>query len=245
MASGFTKKILQAAVYLPVLALFLTPAVAAPILGETQLGQIPGQGGSQTPGGQSTAVPETPAVTPSIISAKATVLEFTILPSATNPDVLETTIVLQQGGDNRVCVNHVSLEIIVRSYETEADPFTPDISARIRGQDSGHIGELAGFNSKKLFIRPASPSDQFDALDERFIVGGFDGVFNPDEVECDEELSEDQTVCVDDVIRSGDCAFVQHASLERDLRLMLALNALPIIAPAAGTPFGQDRKSVV
>jgi len=211
-------------------------AEAAPILGETQAGQAP----AQAPAGQTAAVPSAPAATPPLVSSKSTVLEFTILPSRNNPDQMETTIILQQGGDNVVCVNHASQDIIVRSYEARSDPFDPDIPSPIAGQDSGHTGELAGFNSKKLFIKPDTPDDRFDAIDEPFDVGGFEGVFKPDEVECDEILTEGETVCVDVVIRAGDCAVIQHAGLERELRLMLALNSVPIIAPAAGRPFDQQ-----
>lgn len=259
VARGTIKRLLPAVVGLALSGPFAASIHAAPILGETQLGQSPVEApvpapadqapGSRTPADQQTtdqaaAPPGLPPTPSGVVSARATVLEFTILPSRDNPDELETTIILQQGGDNVVCVNHASDDIVVRSYAATADPFDPDVPSAIEGQDSGHAGELAGYNSEKLFIKPNTPDDRFDALDEPFTAGGFEGVFEPDEVECDELLTEGQTVCVDEVIRAGDCAFVEHANLERELRLMLALNSVPIIAPAAGGPFARDTGQV-
>lgn len=210
-------------IYVLLLLVLVSPAHAAPILGQSQEEQI----AAPTPG---------PVVPPTEVSARAAVIHFSILPSPANPDRLETTIFVQQDGGRRICVNHTSPAIIVRSYQTDADPFTPDIPSKIEGQKSGDIGDLAGFNSNNVFIRPRERDDRFDLPDEPFSVGQFGGVFRPDEIECDQELSESDFVCLDDVIRSYGCNLTQHADLVRELRIMLALNSIPLIAPAAGDP---------
>lgn len=227
MAGRINEIWLSGLVCLPILAGLVAPAHAAPILGQNQEEQI----AQPTP---------TPLIRPTELGAHATVIHFSILPSPANPDRFETTIFVQQDGGRQICVNHTSPAIVVRSYQTDADPFAPDLPSRIEGQESGDVGELAGFNSKNVFIRPRETDDRFDLPDEPFSVGQFDGVFRPDEFECDQLLTEGDFVCVDQVIRTDDCDLTQHASLVRDLRIMLALNSIPVNAPAAGgSLFGQ------
>jgi hypothetical protein len=223
LASRINHFLLAILVCLASLASLVTLTFAAPILGQNQQEQI-------------AAPKSTPVVPPTEVSARAAVIHFSILPSPANPDRFETTIFVQQDGGQRICVNHTSPEIVVRSYQTNADPFTPDIPSRIEGQESGDVGALAGFNSKNVFIRPGERSDRFDLPDEPFSVGQFEGVFRPDEIECDQELSAGEFVCLDEVIRNYGCELSQHADLVRELRIMLALNSIPLIAPAAGAP---------
>lgn len=215
-------------VCLPFLAGVVAPGHAAPILGQNQEEQI----AEPTP---------TPVIQPTGLIARPTVIHFSILPSPANPDRLETTIFVQQDGGRRICVNHTSPAIVVRGYQTDADPFTPDLPSRVEGQESGDKGELAGFNSKNVFIRPRGSQDHFDLPDEPFSVGQFEGVFRRDEIECDQELTEGDYACLDEVIRTSNCDLSQHASLVRDLRIAIVLNSTQITAPAAGGAFtGQD-----
>ena len=46
---------------------------------------------------------------------------------------------------------------------------------RIEGQQSGDVGELAGFNSKKVFIRPSGNEDRFENPYPVFTKGAVDG----------------------------------------------------------------------
>lgn len=201
------------------------PAIAAPILGENQEQEI------ITPS-------PTPFVRPTELRSGATVIQFSVLPSLANPDRFETTIFVQQGGHRQVCVNLSTPAIIVRSYQTDADPFEPDIPSRIEGQKSDDVGELAGFNSKKLFIRPRGTDDRFDLPDEPFSVGRFEGVFRRDDIECDQELTEGDFACISEVIRTSNCDLSRHASLIRGLRIVIALNSTQLPAPAAGPAAG-------
>jgi hypothetical protein len=214
---------LPSLICLPILAAAALPVLAAPILGQNQEGGV-------------TQPPATPIIRPTELDPRATVIQFSVLPSPANPDRFETTIIVQQDGGRQVCVNHKSPAIIVRSYQTDADPFAPDIPTNITGQDSGDVGELAGFNSKKVFIRPRESDDRFDLPEEPFAVGQFGGVFTQDEIECDQELTEGDFACLVEVIRTSDCDLREHADLMRELRIMLALNSIPLIAPAAGGP---------
>ena len=201
------------------------PSYAAPVLG---LDQDQGQ--------ESIDRRTTPVVRPTEFRPDAAVIQFSILPSPANPDRLETTIVVQQDGGRKICVNHTSPAIIVRGYQSDADPFDPDLLSRIEGQKSGDVGELAGFNSKKLFIRPRGTDDRFDLPDEPFSVGQYKGVFRRDQVECDQELSEGDYACLDEVIRTYNCDLTRHAALVRDLRIAIALNSTQIIEPSSGEP---------
>jgi hypothetical protein len=209
---------------MPLLAGAVIPASAAPILGENQDEE------------ELVEPASTPIVQPTELRADAVVIQFSVLPSPANPDRFETTIIVQQDGGRTICVNHTSPVIIVRSYQTDDDPFVPDIPSPIEGQDSGDVGDLAGFNSKKIFIRPRGPEDRFELADEPFRVGQFEGVFRRDEIECDQELTEGDFACLDEVIRTYNCDLSRHASLVRDLRVAIALNSTQTIAPAADSP---------
>lgn len=228
MAGRINQIWLGGLVCLTFLAGVVAAAHAAPILGQNQAEQI--------------AEPtSTPVIQPTGLIARPAVIHFSILPSPANPDRLETTIFVQQDGGRRICVNHTSPAIIVRSYQTDADPFAPDLPSTIEGQESGDIGELAGFNSKNVFIRPRGSQDHFDLPDEPFSVGQYEGIFRRDEVECDQELTEGDFACLDVVIRTYNCDLSRHASLVRDLRIAIVLNSTQIIAPAAGGSLnGQD-----
>lgn len=190
---------------------------AAPIVGETE--EEPGIPSEVDPGGA--AAPRAPTV----VRSTDTVIEFSVQPSATDPDKMETVIVVQQSGGKKICVNHNSTDLLVRAYTSAANPFDPTVPSEIVGQTTGDRGQFVGFNNAKLFIRPASGEDIFDNPTECFIVDGIEGCFVPDDDDCDQELAQGDYVCVADVIRQGGCNLGDHTDLERQLRIMLALNA--------------------
>lgn len=220
MTSRINQTLFGTIVCIPILVVAAITS-AAPILGENQDREIVDR-------------PSTPIIRPTAFQPDAAVIHFSVLPSPANPDRFETTIFVQKDGGRRICVNHTSPTIIVRSYQSGSDQFEPDIPAPIEGEESNDVGELAGFNNKKLFIRPRDTDDRFDSPEERFSVGQYEGNFQRDEFECDQELTEGDFACLDDVIRTMNCDLTQHASQVRDLRMMIAMNSIPVIAPAAG-----------
>ena len=223
MASRFNPNWIRVLACLPLVTGAVVPALAAPILGENQEKEI-------------VEPVSAPIVRPTELRADAVAIQFSILPSPANPDRFETTIMVLKDGGRQICANHTSPLIIVRSYQTDADPFDPDIPSRIEGRDSGDVGELAGFNSTKVFIRPQGSEDRFDLPDEPFGVGEFEGVFRRDEFECDQELTEGEFACIDQAIRTSNCDLTRLASLARNLRIAIALNSTQTVAPAADSP---------
>jgi hypothetical protein len=115
--------------------------------------------------------------------------------------------------------------LIIRAYTSDPETFTPTVPSEIVGLTTGHRGQFVGFNEARLFIKPATEGDLFDNPDECFVVDGLEGCFMPATVDCDQQLKQGDYVCVADVIRQRDCAIGDHTDLERQLRIMLALNA--------------------
>lgn len=234
MTGRFNPNWIRILACLPLVTGAVVPALAAPILGENQEEEL-------------VEPVSAPIVRPTELRADAVVIQFSVLPSPANLDRFETTIMVLRDGGRQICANHTSPLIIVRSYQTDADPFDPDIPSRIEGRDSGDVGELAGFNSTKVFIRPQGPEDRFDLSDEPFGVGEFEGVFRRDAFVCDQELTEGEFACIDEVIRTSNCDLTRLASLARNLRIAIALNSTQTVAPAADSPangFSDDNGTV-
>ena len=171
----------------------------------------------------------------------ATVIEFSVGPSASDPNKMETIIIVQQKGGRSICVNQSTSDIISRSYRKRGDePFAPAVPTEIRGLTSGDSGDLVGFNDIRVFIRPHGPEDEFTNSDECFVAAEAEACFVADEEDCDQPLEEGDLVCVGDSISSSGCAALDHANLMRQMRIMIALNAPPgeIITAAgiAGAP---------
>jgi hypothetical protein len=185
---------------------------AAPIVGETQ----------EEPASPSGAT--TPLALP-VVQNIDTVIEFSVLPSASDLDKMETIIVLQRAGGRDICVNHNASDLIIRAYTSDPETFTPTVPSEIVGLTTGHRGQFVGFNEARLFIKPATEGDLFNNPNECFVVDGLDGCFAPATIDCDQQLQQGDFVCVLDVIRQRDCAIGDHTDLERQLRIMLALNA--------------------
>ncbi len=225
---------------------------AAPITGETQPGSVeeaPTPLTLQDPA----ARPVEPSAGPSFEGdADATVIEFSVVPSASDPNKMETVIIVQQRGGKKICVNQSNSDIISRSYRLRDDaPFNPNLSGEIRGLSSGDSGELVGFNDIKVFIRPHSSADEFTDTDECFQVAEVEACFVAGEEDCDQSLEEGDFICVGDTISNSGCPVVDHANLMRRLRIMMALNQplgeTPIItaaglaaAPELALPSGES-----
>jgi hypothetical protein len=215
------------------LTLSSASGLAAPITGETQA-----EPAAEPAGPLTLQDPAAPAVEPSFGGdADATVIEFSIVPSASDPNKMETIIILQQGGGKKVCVNQNSSDIISRGYRPQGEaPFNPNVPGEIRGLSSGDSGELVGFNDIKVFIRPHSSADEFTDTDECFRVAEVEACFVADGEDCDQELTEGELLCVGDGISSSGCAVADHTNLMRRLRIMVALNQplgeTPIITAA-------------
>ena len=185
---------------------------AAPIVGETQ---------------EETAI-SGEAITPlalPVVQTNDTVIEFSVQPSASDLEKMETIIVLQRAGGRDICVNHNATDLIVRAYASDPETFIPEVPSEIVGLTTGHRGQFVGFNKARVFIKPATEADLFNNPDECFAVDGLEGCFVPATVDCDQQLQQGDYVCVADVIRQRDCAIGDHTDLERQLRIMLALNA--------------------
>ena len=206
--------------------------LAAPITGSNQAEPASESGRPPFSG------PGAPAV---VGDPDATVIEFSVGPSASDPNKMETIIKVQQKGGRSICVNQSTSDIISRSYRKRGDePFAPAVPTEIRGLTSGDSGDLVGFNDIRVFIRPHGPEDEFTNLDECFVAAEAEACFVADEEDCDQPLEEGDFVCVGDSISSSGCPALDHANLMRQLRIMLALNAPPgqIITAAgiAGAP---------
>ena len=136
--------------------------------------------------------PTAPAVEPSSGGdAGATVIEFSIIPSASDPNKMETVIIVQQGGGKNICLNQSTSYIISRNYLKRGDaPFDPAVGGEIRGLSSGDSGELVGFNDIKVFIRPHSSADEFTNTDECFRVAEVEACFVANGADCDQPLQE-------------------------------------------------------
>jgi PASTA domain/PEP-CTERM motif len=185
---------------------------AAPIVGETQE-ESAGPAGATAPLAQP------------VVQTNDTVIEFCVQPSTTDLDKMETIIVLQRSGGRNICVNQNATDLIVRAYTSDPETFTPTVPSEIVGLTTGHRGQFVGFNDSRLFIKPATEADLFNNPNECFTVDGLEGCFVPTTVECDQQLKQGDYVCVADVIRQRDCNIGDHTDLERQLRIMLALNA--------------------
>jgi len=185
---------------------------AAPIVGETQ-------DESASPAGA------TALLAPPVVQSNDTVIEFSVQPSTTDIDKMETIIVLQRSGGRNICVNQNATDLIVRAYTSDPETFTPTVPSEIVGLTTGHRGQFVGFNEARVFIKPATEGDLFNNPNECFAVDGLEGCFVPTTVDCDQQLKQGDYVCVADVIRQRDCSIGDHTELERQLRIMLALNA--------------------
>ena len=205
------------ATYLFVPLVALGQLSAAPIVGETQVeATIPAEADS----GGATA-----PLAPPVIRNNDAVIEFSVRPSTTDPEKMETVIVVQQSSGQKICVNHNATDLIVRAYISQAEPFEPTVPSEIVGLTTGHRGQFVGFNKSRVFIRPATDGSNFDNPNECFVVDGLEGCFVPIDDDCDQQLAQGDYVCVADVIRQGGCNLGDHTDLERQLRIMLALNA--------------------
>ncbi len=209
------------------------PALAAPITGENE----PGPSGEpadalDTPRLQDPAAPS-PADAAFGEDADAMVIEFSVMPSADDPTKMETVVILQRGAGRRICVNLKSTDVIVRSYRKRGDePFAPAVPGDIRGLTSGDSGSLIGFNETNVFIRPHTIDDNFTSQDECFIAGEAEGCFLPEQAEqCDQRLEEGEVACVLGTISQTGCSVTDHASLTRQLRILVTLNQPPDEAP--------------
>lgn len=200
----------------------LASAHAAPITGETQAGP------ATEPEPFVPALQDPAAVSDESVlegDVNATVIEFSIVPSASDPSKTETVIIVQQKGGKDICVNQSTSDIISRSYQPGDDaPFDPPVPGEIRGLASGDAGELVGFNDIKVFIRPHTPEDEFSDPDECFQVAEVEACFVPGGEDCDQSLEEGDYICVGDSISNSGCPVVDHSNLMRILRIMMALN---------------------
>ena len=128
-------------------------------------------------------------------------------------------------------------DIISRGYRRRGNlPFDPTVPGEIRGQSSGHSGELVGFNDFKVFIRPHSTADTFTDTNECFRVAEAEACFVADGEDCDEILREGDALCIAGGISDSSCPVTGHANLMRQLRVIVALNQpageAPIITAA-------------
>lgn len=222
------------------LAFASATVLAAPITGETE---------SESAGEPASPLmlqdPTAPAVEPSFgEDADATVIEFSVVPSASDPNKMVTVIIVQQKGGKKICVNQNNADIISRGYRPQGEaPFNPNLPGEIRGLSSGDSGELVGFNDIKVFIRPHSSADEFTDTDECFQVAEVEACFVAGEEDCDQSLEEGDFICVGTSISNSGCPVVDHANLMRRLRIMMALNQplgeAPIIT-AAGLAAAAD-----
>ena len=166
---------------------------------------------------------------------KRTIIHFTILPSLDDPTVYETRVYVQRRGDQEVCVALTAPDIISRGYTPEDGViFEPEVPATIVLKESNETGELIGYNESKLFIRPHSPTYEFDT-DECFTVGDFEGCLVEGDLACDEILEENQEVCIGQNGITAICSRgLDHAQSVDDLLKLIATNALapPVITEA-------------
>ncbi len=222
---------MPALIFWLLLGLAFAPASpqAAPITGETQ---------PEFSAPLALQDPAAPASRTGIdAGADATVIEFSIIPSASDPNKMETVIIVQQKGGKDICLNQSTSDIISRSYLRRGDePFDPAVPNEIRGLSSGDTGELVGFNDIKVFIRPNSSADEFIDTDECFQVAEVEACFVGDVGDCDQALQEGDFICVGDSISNSGCPVADHTDLMRRLRIMVALNQplgeTPIITAA-------------
>ncbi len=197
----------------------LTGAWAAPITGSNQA----------EPASESERPPPSGPGAPAVVGDPvATVIEFSVMPSADDPTRMETVVILQHGGGRKVCVNLKSTDVIARSYRKRGDePFEPRIPSELRGLTSGDVGSLVGFNGTSVFIRPNTIDDTFTNQDECFITGEAEGCFLPDEDDCDQPLEEGDVACVMGTISRTGCALADHTKLTRQMKILVTLNQPP------------------
>ena len=213
-------------------------ALAAPITGENEPDTF----------GELANAPDTPALQdPAALgpadsadegAADVMIIEFSVLPSADDPTKMETVVILQRGGGRSICVNLRSTDVIVRSYLKRGDEaFAPAVPGDIRGLTSGNTGSLIGFNETNVFIRPHTLDDDFTNPDECFIAGEAEGCFLPEEgAHCDQIVEEGEIACVQGAFSLAGCSVVDHASLSRQLRVLVTLNQPPDEAPIITAP---------
>ncbi|MHA1569355.1 MAG: PASTA domain-containing protein [Alphaproteobacteria bacterium] len=210
------------------LAVAPTSVLAAPITGEAQP-EFSDVGPGPIPLQDPAALPAEPATG---ADADDLVIEFSIMPSASDPSKMETVIMVQQGGGKSICVTQNASDIISRSYRRRGDlPFNPTTPNEIRGLSSGHSGEFMGFNDFKVFIRPHSAADDFTDTNECFQVADAEACFVADGEDCDQVLREGDALCLAGQILDSSCPVTGHANLMRQLRVIVALNQ-----PAGETP---------
>jgi hypothetical protein len=210
------------------LAVAPTSVLAAPITGEAQP-EFSDVGPGPTPLQDPAALPDEPSTG---ADADDLVIEFSIMPSASDPSKMETVIIVQQGGGKSICVTQGASDIISRSYRRRGDlPFSPTTPNEIRGLSSGHSGEFMGFNDFKVFIRPHSAADDFTDTNECFRVADAEACFVADGEDCDQVLREGDALCVAGGTMDSSCSVTGHADLMRQLRVVVALNQ-----PAGETP---------
>jgi len=203
------------------LAVAPTSVLAAPIIGEAEP-EFPDVSPGPTPLQDPAALPDEPSTG---ADADDLVIEFSIMPSASDPSKMETVIILQQGGGKSICVTQNASDIISRSYRRRGDlPFNPTTPNEIRGLSSGHSGEFMGFNDFKVFIRPHSESDDFSDTNECFQVADAEACFVADGEDCDQVLREGDVLCVGHGTMDSSCPVTGHADLMRQLRVIVALN---------------------
>ncbi len=206
-----------------------TQVYAAPITGSNQASPPPGE--IQTPESD-------PAKLEALGDPDAMIIEFSVLPSESDPNMLETTITVHQTGGARVCVDQSVSDVITRSYRARGDePFTPSIPAVIRGLNTDNTGDLIGYNDFNVFIRPHGPDDEFSDADECFTAGDAEGCFLPEAVDCDQFIEAGEIVRVGAVIGRFGFSATDHANLIRQLKVLVVLNqpleeAPPIIVAA-------------
>ena len=163
---------------------------------------------------------------PAVIGdSDATVIEFSVMPSADDPTMMETIVLVQREGGRRVCVNLKFHDAIARSYRKRGDePFAPAVPGDIRGLTSGDTGSLVAFNEITVIIRPDTPGDTFTNPDECFIAAGARACFVPEEDDCQQLLEEGDVACVLGTISRAGCSVRDHANLTRQMRILVTLN---------------------
>lgn len=212
----------------PAIVIAPTEVYAAPITGSNQASPPPGE--IQTPESD-------PAKLEALGDPDAMIIEFSVLPSESDPNKLETTITVHQTGGARVCVDQSVSDVITRSYRARGDePFTPSIPAVIRGLNTDNTGDLIGYNDFNVFIRPHGPDDEFSDADECFTAGDAEGCFLPEAVDCDQFIEAGEIVRVGEVIGRFGFSATDHANLIRQLKILVVLNQpleeAPIIVAA-------------
>ena len=169
-------------------------------------------------------------------AAGSTIMHFSVLP--TESGEFETRILVQRKGGRDVCLSARSSDVISRSYrKTSEEPLS--IQSLIRGQTSGHTGQLVGSNERKVFIEPDSPEYYFK-LNECFTAGDAKGCFVADLDDCDVHLDELEEVCVGRGLAGGKCSGADHASAVQTMKKMIAVGKQAVLVTEAGPIIGPE-----